>query len=57
MKTALFVLVLPLRVINGVKRPYKNNYSPENETCVQTSFSAIFVLNKIMALIFQIIYI
>ena len=34
METAFFVF-FPLGVINSVKSPQKkNNYSPENETCV-----------------------
>ena len=59
MERALFILFLPLRVISSVKSPYKKkNYSPESKTCAwQTSFSAVFLLNKIMAPIFQIIHI
>ena len=47
-----------LGVINGVKRPYKKkNYSREKKLSQQMSFSEIFLLNKIKAPIFQIIYI
>ena len=37
LERALFILFLPLEVINGVKSLYKEkNYSPENETCVRS---------------------
>ena len=43
---------------NGVKRPYKKkNYSREKKISQQMSFSEIFLLSKITAPIFQIIYI
>ena len=60
MERALFFFIFRSRVINGVKSWYKKkSYSPENGTCVrrQTSFSAIFILNKITVPIFLVIYI
>ena len=52
--------MLPLGVSNGAKSQYKkNNYSPKKEARVRGRrlFFAIFLLNKIAATIFQIIYI
>ena len=58
MERVFFFFFLPLGVINGVKSLYKKeNYSSENKRFVQMSFSAIFLLTKITASIFQIIHI
>ena len=48
LKRALVILFLPFGAINGAKSLYKKkNFSPENNTWMQqTSFSAIFLLNK-----------
>ena len=58
-ESLIYSLFLPLGVINGVKHSHKKkNYSPKNKMCVRRmSISAIFLLNKITAPIFQIIHI
>ena len=59
MNRALFILVLPLGVINSVKCLYKKEKLQfrEQKVCArQMSFSAIFLLNKITVPICQIIH-
>ena len=50
----IYSFFLPIGVINGIESPYKK----KNNVCArQTSFSAIFLLNKITVPNFQIIHI
>ena len=60
MKRALFILFLTFRSCQRCKKSVQKEkiQSRERNVCVrQTCFSAMFVLNNIMAQIFQIIHI
>ena len=64
-ESLIYLFFLSLRVIKVVKSPYKKKnhrtkrvFTREQNVCMrQTSFSAIFLLNKITVSIFQIIHI